>query len=123
MNRVEEDAEREERITMEAIVDCYGQSEQAMGWYYYLDDRLGVPFKARCRKKRSISPLREGEEVDVVNMADERDCECEMFVLIEWMGRTVGVPLDQLSAIDVDEETEEAIRDWHYWMGRGYQLC
>jgi hypothetical protein len=30
------DEEREERITMEAVVDAYGPEEQAMGWYYYL---------------------------------------------------------------------------------------
>ncbi len=29
---------REERITMEIIVDAYGSEEQAMGWYCYLDE-------------------------------------------------------------------------------------
>ncbi len=38
------DDEREERITMEIIVDCYGPEEQAIGWYYYLEDKLSVPF-------------------------------------------------------------------------------
>lgn len=123
MKRVEEDEEREHRITMEAIVDCYGPEEQAMGWYYYLQDRLNFPFKARCLKARTISPLREGETVEVVSMADEEDCESEMFVVIDWMGRNLGVPLVQLVGLDVDEDTEEAIGDWHYWMGRGYQLC
>ena len=30
------DEHREERISMEIIVDAYGPEEQAMGWYYYL---------------------------------------------------------------------------------------
>jgi hypothetical protein len=30
------DAEREERITMEVVVDAYGPEERALGWYYYL---------------------------------------------------------------------------------------
>ena len=34
--KTELDLEREERITMEIIVDAYGPEEQAMGWYYYL---------------------------------------------------------------------------------------
>ena len=25
---------------MEAVVDAHGSSERAMGWYYYLDDKL-----------------------------------------------------------------------------------
>jgi hypothetical protein len=37
MSDVELDEAREERITMEAVVDAYGEDEQAMGWYYYLD--------------------------------------------------------------------------------------
>jgi hypothetical protein len=40
MSKVKQDPEREERITMEAIVDAYGAEEQAMGWYYYLDDKI-----------------------------------------------------------------------------------
>jgi len=61
--------------------------------------------------------------VIVLSMADEEDYECEMFVKLEWMSRSLVVPLAQLVAIDVDEETEEAIGDWHYWVKRGYQLC
>ena len=44
----EKDAAREERIHNEAIVDAYGPEEQAMGWYYYLDDKISFPFSALC---------------------------------------------------------------------------
>ena len=30
-----------------AIVDANGPEEQAMGWYYYLDDRIRFPFQGR----------------------------------------------------------------------------
>jgi len=33
-------AERENRISEEIIVDANGPEEQAMGWYYYLQDTL-----------------------------------------------------------------------------------
>ena len=33
------DEEREERIYNEAIVDAYGPEEQALGWYYYLEEQ------------------------------------------------------------------------------------
>ena len=27
-----------------------------------------------------------------------------------------------LKGIEVDEETQEAIEDWHYWVAQGYEL-
>jgi hypothetical protein len=63
-----------------------------MGWYYSLEDRLHFPFVVKCIAERSISPLRVGDEVDVVGMAPEEECEHEMFVLIRWERRTLAVP-------------------------------
>jgi len=56
-------------------------------------------------------------------MVDEEGCLAEMFVKIEWAGRSFGVPLAQLKGKCVDSETAEAIADWHYWVERGYMLC
>jgi hypothetical protein len=28
----------------------------------------------------------------------------------------------QLEGIDVDEDTQEGISDWHYWVEQGYQF-
>ncbi|SRR5581483_7647466 len=122
MPQVPEDAEREERITMEIVVDCYGPEEQAMGWYYYLQDHLGFPFRARCTVRRTTSPLRVGDEVEIVGMAPEEECEHEMFVLTRWDGDTLAIPLAQVEGVAVDDETRQAIEDWHYWVARGYEL-
>jgi hypothetical protein len=37
-----------------------------------------------------------------------------MFVLIRWRPHPLAVPLMQLEGIQVDEETQQAIEDWHY---------
>lgn len=71
MKRPSRDEEQEQRITMEIVVDAYTPEEQAMGWYYSLEDRRHCPFVARCSAERSISPLRVGDEVDVIGMAPE----------------------------------------------------
>ena len=92
-----------------------------MGWYYYMDNKLHCPFNAKCIANRRISPLQEGEDVEVEGIAPEDECMKEIFVEINWQGRSFAVPLAQLKAIDVDDETQEAIEDWHYWVGRGYQ--
>ncbi len=122
MARIDEDKEREERIVMEIVVDAYDEEERAMGWYYYLEDKMRFPFNAKCIKERRISPLKRGEIMEVVGMAPEEDCEKEMFIEIKWKGRNLGVPLCQLEGVRVDEETQEAINDWQYWTGRGYEF-
>jgi hypothetical protein len=122
MPGVERDEAREDRISMEITVDAYGPEEQAMGWYYYLEDTLSFPFRARCIAERRTSPLGVGEEVDVTQMLPEDECLHEMFVEIRWAGRTLGAPLAQLAALDADEQTQEAIGDWHYWVARGYEF-
>lgn len=122
MESIQKDPDREYRIFDEAVVDAYGEEERAIGWYYYIDDKLHCPFKARCISIRSISPLQEGEEVEVLGMPPTDECGKEIFVKITWQDRQFAVPLSQLEAIEeVDEETQEAIEDWHYWVARGYQ--
>src|SRR5215210_3321276 len=120
MPRTKEDKDREERIIMEIVVDAYGETERALGWYYYLKDNLNFPFKAKCIAERPISPLVKEEKVEVVGMPPEDECEKEIFVNIKWGKRTLGVPLSQLAGIEVEEETKEGIEDWHYWVKRGY---
>jgi Calcium binding len=122
MAKLKEDPEREERITMEAVVDAYGPEERAMGWFYYLQDKIQFPFQAKCVAKRRISPLAVGKTVKVVSMAPESECEHEMFVEIEWEKDTLAVPLIQLQPMKADEDTEEAVADWHYWIEQGYRF-
>jgi hypothetical protein len=92
MKRRSRDEEREQRITMEIVVDAYTPEEQAMGWYYSLEDRLTFPFVASCTAERAVSPLRVGDEVEVVGMAPDEECQHEMFVLIGWERRGLAVP-------------------------------
>lgn len=47
------DEKREKQIAMEIVVDAYSPEEQAMGWYYYLQDTMQFPWQVRRRNKRS----------------------------------------------------------------------
>jgi Calcium binding len=122
MSRPAKDEEREERIHTEVVVDAYGSEERALGWYTYLSDTLEFPFPARCVTIRRTSPLEIGENVKVVGMASDEECMHEMLVLISWKRRTLAVPLSQLEGIDLEEETQQAIDDWHYWVQQGYEF-
>ena len=117
-----ENKAREDRIIMEIVVDAYGPEERAMGWYYYLENKL-TPFTATCTKERAISPLRKGDEVEVTGMAPEDECQHEMFVMIRYaIKRPLAVPLAQLKPIDADEATRQAVEDWLYWTKMGYEF-
>jgi hypothetical protein len=118
-----EDKKRDNRIAMEIIVDAYGPQEQAMGWYYYLEEKLIPGFTANCVKKRQISPLEPGDRVEVLGMADMGECEHEMFVRIRWERHGLAVPLSQLKpTTSTDKELKQAVEDWHYWVEMGYEL-
>lgn len=122
MKRVAIDEERERRIDNEVIVDAYDEIEMAMGWYYYLEGKISFPFDAICSVKKRTSPLKIDETVSVIKMSPETECEHSMFVETEWDDDFLDIPLEQIEPIDVDEETQEAVEDWHYWLARGRQL-
>src|SRR6266851_7553904 len=103
MPKPKRDRIREDRIYNEAIVDTYGPEEQAMGWYYYLESKLSFPFQARCIASKVVSPLRNGETVEVRRMAPEDACSRDMLVLVRWQNRNMAVPLSQLAAMDADQ--------------------
>ena len=86
-----------------------------------LNKILKFPFMARCISKRSTSLL-VGDEVKVIGMSSEDDCAHEMFAKIQWGKRSLAVPLSQLEVVQSNDETQEAVEDWHYWVGMGYQL-
>ena len=121
MSRIERDEDRENRITMEIVVDAYDSEEIAMGWYYYIADNCNFPFKAVCTSERRASPLMLNEEVEVLDITAE-ECVREIFVDIKFNQRKLAIPLSQLTTIETDEENHQIIEDWHYWVKRGHEF-
>ncbi len=116
-------ANRDERIRMEIIADAYSAEDVAMGWFCYLEEKLQFPFLAKCIAERAISPLRKGEELEIVGMAPEDECAHEMFVVTRWDRRNLAIPLAQIKPDhDVDAATTEAVDDWHCWIKQGHAL-
>jgi hypothetical protein len=111
---------REWRIVNEIVVDAYDLCERAMAWYYHLEDFLGFPFVAKCASRRSISPLRVGDEVQVLGLPEVEECSREVFVTVRYNESQLAVPLSQLAVVKGDKATRQAVADWHYWVSRGY---
>lgn len=127
MSSVERDENRENRIETEILVDTDDDKEErAMGWYYYLDDSLNVPFFANLKKKSRKSSTVEEKKVEVLGMAPDDECEKDMLVEVVYPdGKDEDVfsaKLSEIEAIDADVETQQAIADWHYWIARGYKF-
>ena len=122
MAKAKQNKQREHRSEQEIVVDAYGAEQRAMGWYCYLEERLRFPFRARCIAHRAISPLRKGQEVEVVGLAPADESDGEMFITITWEKRTLAVPLTQLEPIQADKKTQQAVGDWLYWVEQGYEF-
>ena len=122
MAKPADDPVREDRIAMEIVVDAHDEQERAMGWYYYLEEKLTFPFLAHCITKRAISPLRVKDEVEVIGMPGEDECQHEIFVTIRCERNGLAVPLSQLVVVSADSETTKAVEDWHYWVQMGYEF-
>ena len=72
MAKARRNPDRENRIHEEIIVDAYGPEEQAMGWYYYLEDKLQFPFHAAVRRFRAnLSATQRGNGRDPKDGARE----------------------------------------------------
>ncbi len=126
MASVERDETREHRIETEIIVDAEDKEDRAMGWYYYLDDMIEFPFMAKWKKKSRKTSTIDEKPVEVLGMAPEDDCLRDMYVEVAYIGGKEDdihtAKLSDIEPIDVDEETQEAIADWLYWLGRGYKF-
>ena len=122
MAKAKQNQQTEQRIHQEIVVDAHAAEEQAMGWYYYLEEQLRFPFRAKWVAPRAISPLRKGQEVEVVGLAPADECQSEMFITVPWEKRTLAVPLAQLAPIQADQATKQAVGDWHYWVEQGYEF-
>ncbi|MDZ8051811.1 MAG: calcium-binding protein [Aulosira sp. ZfuVER01] len=126
MPSVELDQTRENRIKTEIIVDAEDKEERAMAWYDYLDDTLNFPFMGKWTKKGRKSSSPQEKQVEVLGMAPDDECEKDMFVEVVYPdGKDEDVfsaRLSEIEIIDADEETQEALADWQYWLARGYKF-
>ena len=109
-------------LFMEIVVDAYDPEERAMGWYYYLADKISFPFSAECIAIDKRTPLELSERMVVTQMSGENYCQYDMYVDISWNGKVLAIPLVQVRPLDADDDSIEAIEDWHYWKIQGYMF-
>lgn len=104
------------RITYEIIVDCYDDHEVKMGWYYYMEEKLGFPFHATVDIKKR-GGKKETKKVEVLELTSDEEFGDDMMVGVAFDEYVHSVPLLSLRDIEADEETLEAVGDWRFWKG------
>ena len=114
MSNQETDPIRESRIVYEIIVDAYDETERALGWYYYLQDKITFPFLATWQKKIKKTGQIKETEVEVIGMASEENCERDMYVEVALMEEKEDIftaRLSDIKANNPDPATAEALAD------------
>ncbi len=125
MTKQETDPIREHRIDYEIVVDAYDAEERAMGWYYYLADKISFPFLAKWKKTNKKTGAITEKEVEVIDMASADDCERSMYVEVAYVDEkddTFTAKLSDIEEIVPDADTAEAIAEWKYWEDMGYEF-
>lgn len=112
-----EDPDRENRIAEEVLVDTYDIYEEMAAWEAYLEDRVSFPFQAHWGDPDS------GEEVEVLSFDDNNECDTNIFVKVHYQNGDeadeLSVLLVEIVPIEVDEDSQQAIEDWQYWVEKG----
>ncbi|MDJ0564163.1 MAG: calcium-binding protein [Pseudanabaena sp.] len=101
-------------MVYEIEVDVCDEAERAMGWYYYLENKITFPFLAKWKKKAKKIGLIIEKEVEVLGMASEEDRESNIYVELAYTGEqddTFIANLSDIEAINLDPDTKEAIAD------------
>ncbi len=114
----EKNAEREDRIMDEAIVDAHDDEEVFISWYTYLQDILEFPFQAYVRVENPKN-LEMRTLVTVLKMASMEYCSIRAIWLVAHVKHSdwyFYIPASEITEVNADEYLVQALADWKYWI-------
>ena len=110
------DKERDNRIHDEIIVDCNGDEEVGMSWFYYLQENMEFPFKAKMEIKHRDGTTKTTKiEVLSIETKNERSWDLRLEVVEAKQTKIQRIELSDLIDVDADEKTIECLEDWKYF--------
>ena len=122
---MDEDKYRSNQIEDKIIVDCYDDEEISSGWECYMEERLGESFSAKIIGENLDIPVGEVVTVkDNLHQFDEigtiiwkKDCADTIdYLEVQWNNKEFDIDINNLKALDSNNETLEAIKNWNYWI-------
>ena len=110
--------EMQDIIDDEVVVDCYGEEEANMGWYYFMAESMSFPFMAKTTLKKRGGAT-EAATVEVVGNATDanRFGGEDFYVNVDYNGVLMKVEVRDLEPIDASENTLRTLAVWRYGKG------
>ena len=110
------DEERENRIIHEVIVDCYDDSEEQMGWFYYMYDGLTFPFNGLANiPTTSGKTVQKKVKIMKIDPKSEEGNPIRIGVTENGSRQISFISLEDLSRVETSDENLDIINDWLYW--------
>jgi hypothetical protein len=116
INQIMSTTDRNNRIQNEILVDAYDDEEQAMSWFYYMQDNLDLPFKAVVRLSTKQKVV-ENITVDVVELDPraEQGKALRFGIVEKGSNRIQYIYPNEIVKVISSEENLEIINDWLFW--------
>jgi hypothetical protein len=116
-----EKEEYEEKLYNEILVDCKGEYEQNMSWFYYIQDEIKFPFIAYVEVKEigQRENTRVLKKIKVIELStDDSNFEnnFDIKVSVEFDKYIMEFPLSKLEDIRASKSIIEIIELWKYWI-------
>ena len=112
------EAEMNEIITNEIVVDAKDADDVAMGWLYYMQAELLFPFEAKMEVKNR-NEEKSVVRIDVLDLSPDNENNNSPEVILEvsekGSERVMDVRISKLQDVKADESTKNAVAIWKYW--------
>ena len=125
MGKDKRSLEIEKMIKYRIIVDCYDDEEVSTAWECHMEELLCEPFPAKIINENNEIPVGEVVTVkDNLHQFDEigtilwkrRDANTIDCLEVEWNDEEFDIDINDLKAVDKNNEAIEAIKCWNYWI-------
>jgi Calcium binding len=114
----EHDEEREHRIHYEIIVDAYDEYEQAMSWYYCMEEKLEFPMKAKVKLHLKGGKIEEkAVQIVEIDPKSETSLTLRLGITEGKSDRVQYISPEDIVSIKASDDSLEIINDWLYWHG------
>jgi hypothetical protein len=111
-----EDPIRQKRIDYEVIVDCYDDNEVAMGWYYYIAEKLVFPIPATVQLKQRGGKVEQVEvEIVEVDPKSEEGHPIRLGITEKGQKRVQYISPEMITHLNTSTANTIIINDWLYW--------
>jgi len=108
------DQERKDRIDEDILVDCYGDDEVNMGWYYYFRDNLTFPISAVAKLRKRSGGI-EQMSVELVSIYSDEAEPIKLGFTVDQSEIVNALDPEALISVSTYEANLQVLNDWRYW--------